>query len=98
MLPLRRYVANATDDVITDRLLCLRDTVGDQRHEGVAFWALRGVVDVLGAHTAVLIQPLGGKIDGGRMYAGVGGDGDAHRRRFETTVRQRDSTTRTKED
>jgi hypothetical protein len=34
----------------------------------VAFGALGRVVDVLWAHAAVLIQPLGGEVDGGRLF------------------------------
>jgi hypothetical protein len=37
---------------------------GDER---VAFRALGRVVDVLWAHAAVLIQPLGGEVDGGEL-------------------------------
>ena len=52
-------------------------------HERVAFRTLRRVVDVLGAQAPVLIQPLGGEVDGARLRSrrllgrqgGAGGGG-----------------------
>jgi hypothetical protein len=69
MLPHRRRVAHAAHDVCAARLLRLSAAAaakGD-RDEIVAFRTLRRVVDVLGAQAPVLVQPLGGEVDGARL-------------------------------
>ena len=88
MLPQRRRVAHAAHDVCAARLLRLSAAAaakGD-RDEIVAFRTLRRVVDVLGAHAPVLVQPLGGEVDGARLRSrrllgsrgGAGGGGGVH--------------------
>ncbi len=67
MLSRRRRMAHAAHDLRAARLLRLRDAAAVKGNEGVAFRALRRIVDVLGTHAPVLIQPLGGEVDGGRM-------------------------------
>jgi hypothetical protein len=73
MLPRRRRVAHAAHDV---------RAAAAKQHEMVAFRTLRGVVDVLGAHAAVLVKPLGGEVDGARLrrrrLLGRRGGGDVH--------------------
>ena len=74
MLPLRRPVAHAANHVVgIARLLRLRAAAADKGREGVAFRALRRVVHVLAAHAAVLVQPLGGEVDGGLGSSSCGG-------------------------
>lgn len=63
MMPQFRTVAHAANQVGIAGLLHLPVAAADKGRECVAFRALRRVVDVLGAHAAVLIRPLGGKID-----------------------------------
>ena len=88
MLPHRRRVAHAAHDVCAARLLRLSAaaTAKGDRDEIVAFRTLRRVVDVLGAHAPVLVQPLGGEVDGARLRSrrllgrqgGAGGGGGVH--------------------
>ena len=86
MLPQRRRVAHAAHhDVCAARLSAAATAKGD-RDEIVAFGTLRRVVDVLGAHAPVLVQPLGGEVDGARLRSrrllgsrgGAGGGGGVH--------------------
>jgi hypothetical protein len=59
-------VAHATHDICTARLLRLRSIASVKENERVALRTLRRVVNVLGAHAAVLVQPLGGEVDDAR--------------------------------
>ena len=70
--PLRRVLALGASvaHAAHERLLRLRRAVNGasagKRDQEVALGALRRIVHVLRADKAVLIQPLGGKVDGGR--------------------------------
>ena len=61
-LAVGKTVTNPAHDTLLR--LCAAIT-GNQGQERVSLWALRGVVHVLGAHAAVLVQPLCGEVDGG---------------------------------
>ena len=79
-------MAHAAHDVRAARRLRLSAAAAVERDEIVAFRTLRGVVDVLGAHAPVLVQPLGGEVDGARLRSrrllgrrgGAGGGGSVH--------------------
>jgi hypothetical protein len=60
----RRRVAHTTHEISAPGFRGTAAVNGDQ---SVAFGALGRVVDVLWAHAAVLIQPLGGEVDGGEL-------------------------------
>jgi hypothetical protein len=67
MVLLHRAVTHSANEMVA-RLLRQRVAAAEKGREGVAFRALHRVVDVLGAQVAILIQPLGGKVDGGRRW------------------------------